>query len=150
MTSATLFKYYLLDTNANETQRYRLIELKDQFGQLRNASNAVRNYASSTNPTTSVHSSNVHQSNVQSSTVHSSAHSPKHSSSSIKINTELLQFCLDLNQLLKLMECSKCKYLHSNLRSALYLQLKHAISINQQENDRIVAYVRRFEGKFYM
>lgn len=126
----TLSKYYLPDTNANDKQRYRLIELKDQFSQLRNASNTIRNYLSSSNQQTS-----------------SSVNSPKHSSL-IKINIDLLQFCIDLNRLLKLMECPICKHSQLNLRSALYLQLKHAISINQQENDRIIGCVRRFEGEF--
>ena len=131
--TTVLHKYYLVDANANDKQRYRLIELKDQFGQLRNAAAAIRNQQSS-----ALHSSTGHS---------PSKHAP------IKVNIDLLQFCYDLEQLLKLMECSVCKHPQLNLRSALYLQLKHAIFVDQEEsddrlNDRILACVRRFEGKF--
>ena len=129
--TSILLKYYLSDTNANDNERYHLIELKDQFQLLRNALNTIKNYQANqqTGHTTSTHSPSKH--------------------SSIKINIELLQFCLDLNQLLKLMECPNCNKSQLNLRSALYLQLKHAIFINQLENDRILASVRRFEGMLF-
>lgn len=130
--TGVLPKYYLIDTNANDKHRYRLIELREQFAQLRNASTSIKSHLST---------GQLSQ---------STAHSPsKHAS--IKVNIDLLQFCLDLEQLLKLMQCSTCKHPQLSLRSALYLQLKHAILINQQESDRlsdrILACVRRFEGE---
>ena len=130
--TGVLPKYYVLDTNANDKQRYRLIDLKDQFAQLRNVSTSIKSHLSSGQL--------------------SQAHSPsKHAS--IKVNIDLLQFCLDLEQLLRLMQCSTCKHPQLSLRSALYLQLKHAILINQQDSDRlsdrILACVRRFEGGYF-
>lgn len=128
--TTVLHKYYLLDTNANDKQRYRLIELREQFGQLRSALTAIR----------------ASQAPLHSPVPHSPS---KHAS--IKVNIDLLQFCLDLEHLLKLMQCSACKHPQLSLRSALYLQLKHAIFMNQPEsehlNDRILACVRRFEGE---